>query len=167
MVDVVAEGFDIGVRLAESLPQDMIAVAIGGEERFIVVAAPGYIAAHGAPHTPDDLVRHRCIRFRHASGKYYRWEFERRGQEMVIDVPGPLTVGDMGQAVAAAIAGIGIAFVIGDLAGPALADGRLVMLLDDWTPPFPGWHIYYPSRRLLPGGVRAFVDLVRELGRDA
>jgi DNA-binding transcriptional LysR family regulator len=166
-VNVIAEGFDIGVRLGEAVPQDMIAVPFGGDERFIAIAAPDYVAQHGAPRTPDDLAQHRCVRFRLGSGKFYRWEFEHRGQEMAIDVSGPITVGTMEQAVQAAAAGIGIAFVISDLAQAAIARGELVTLLDDWTPPFPGYHIYYPSRRLLPSGVRAFVDLVREIGSGA
>jgi len=163
--DVIADGFDIGIRLGEAIPQDMIAVPFGGDECFIAVASPDYIARHGEPAAPDDLMRHRCIRFRMASGKLYRWEFEHRGQEMTIDPPGPIILGTMEQAVIAARQGLGIAFVISDLAQAAIASGELVQLLDDWTPPFSGFHIYYPSRRLLPSGVRAFVDLVRELGR--
>ena len=166
-VNVIAEGFDIGVRLGEAVPQDMIAVPFGGDERFIAIASPAYVAQHGAPRTPDDLARHRCIRFRLASGKCYRWEFEHRGQEVVVDVAGPITVGTMEHAVTAAAGGIGIAFVIGATAQAAIARGDVVTLLDDWTPPFTGYQIYYPSRRLLPSGVRAFVDLVRAIGDAA
>lgn len=167
LIDVIAEGFDIGVRLGEAVPQDMIAVPFGGDERFIAVASPAYLAEPGMPQVPDDLMRHRCIRFRLGSGRLYRWEFEHRGQEIMIDATGPITLGTMEQAVAAAAAGLGIAFVISDLAQPAIARGELVTVLDDWTPSFAGYHIYYPSRRLLPSAVRAFVDLVREFGADA
>lgn len=166
-INVIAEGFDIGVRLGEAIPQDMIAVPFGGDERFIAIAAPAYLAEHGTPGVPDDLLRHDCIRYRLGSGKIYRWEFEHRGQELVIDVPGSITLCTMEQAIVAAAKGLGISFVISDLAQPAIARGELVTVLDDWTPPFAGYHIYYPSRRLLPSGVRAFVDLVREIGRDA
>lgn len=166
-VNVIAEGFDLGVRLGEAVPQDMIAVPFGGDEHFIAVASPAYLAAHGTPGVPDDLAQHQCIRFRLGSGKIYRWEFEYRGQELVIDVNGAITLGTMEQAILAAANGLGIAFVMKDLAQPAIARGELVTLLDDWTPPFSGYHIYYPSRRLLPSGVRAFVDLVREIGKDA
>lgn len=166
-VNVIAEGFDIGVRLGEAVPQDMIAVPFGGDERFIAIASPAYLAAHPAPRVPEDLMRHCCIRYRLGSGKIYRWEFEHRGQEVILDPPGAITLGTMEQAVLAAAQGLGIAFVISDLAQPAIARGELVTLLDDWTPPFSGYHIYYPSRRLLPSGVRAFVDLVREIGPDA
>jgi len=166
-VNVIAEGFDIGVRLGEAVPQDMIAVPFGGDEHFITVASPDYLARRGTPAVPDDLARHDCIRFRLGSGKIYRWEFEYRGQELVMDVEGPITLGTMEQAIIAATNGLGIAFVIADLARPAIACGELVTLLDDWTPPFAGYHIYYPSRRLLPSSVRAFVDLVREIGRNA
>ncbi len=166
-VNVIAEGFDLGVRLGEAVPQDMIAVPFGGDEHFIAVASPAYLAEHGIPGVPDDLARHHCIRFRLGSGKIYRWEFEYRGQELVVDVNGAITLGTMEQAILAAANGLGIAFVMKDLAQPAIARGELVTLLDDWTPPFSGYHIYYPSRRLLPSGVRAFVDLVREIGNDA
>lgn len=166
-VNVVAEGFDIGVRLGEAVPQDMIAVPFGPDERFVVVASPAYLDRHGHPATPDDLLRHRCIRFRLPSGKIYRWEFEHRGQELTVDVPGPLTVDTMRSVFDATTRGVGIGFVQIALAQEAIARGDLVLLLDDWAPPFPGQHIYYPSRRLLPSAVRAFVDLVREIGADA
>ncbi len=96
LVDIVAEGFDAGVRLGEAVPQDMIAVRFGGSIRFVVVAAPSYLADHGAPQTPDDLQRHACIRIRLPSGKPYRWEFEQHGQELTMDVPGPLTLDNPG-----------------------------------------------------------------------
>lgn len=164
-VNVVAEGFDIGARLGEAVPQDMIALPFGGEERFVVVASPAYLATNGAPKAPDDLTKHRCVRFRLPSGKIYRREFEHRGEEFMVDVTGPITLDTMPLAAAAAGAGLGIAFVAFDLVRAEIAAGRLVQLMEDWTPPFPGMHLYYPSRRLLPSGVRAFIDLVRELER--
>jgi DNA-binding transcriptional LysR family regulator len=164
-VNVVAEGFDLGVRLGEAVPQDMIALPFCGEERFVAVATPAYLDAHGRPEVPDDLMRHQCVRFRLPSGKIYRWEFEHRGQELALDVAGPLTLDTMPMAAHAALAGLGIAFVSLSLVRDALADGQLELLLADWTPPFPGLHLYYPSRRLLPSAVRAFIDLVRELER--
>jgi len=162
-VNVVAEGFDIGARLGEAVPQDMIALPFGGEERFVAVASPAYLAANGTPKAPGDLAAHRCIRFRLPSGKIYRWEFEHRGEEFTVDVTGPITLDTMPLAATAAAAGLGIAFVALDLVRAEIADGRLVQIMADWTPPFPGMHLYYPSRRLLPSGVRAFIDLVREL----
>jgi DNA-binding transcriptional LysR family regulator len=166
-VDVIAEGFDIGVRLGEAVPQDMIAVPFGPEERFVVVAAPAYLARYGTPLVPADLMRHRCTRFRLPSGKIYRWEFEHRGQETAIDVPGPLILDNMRSVLDAALTGTVIGFVQIELARAAIDREELVLLLDDWTPPFAGQHIYYPSRRLLPSAVRAFVDLVREIGAEA
>jgi DNA-binding transcriptional LysR family regulator len=166
-VDIVAEGFDLGVRLGEALPQDMIALPFGGDERIVAVASPAYLAAHGTPEAPDDLARHDCVRYRKRSGKIYHWEFELRGQEFAIDVPGRLTLDTMAGVVAAAEAGVAIGFAMHDLVADAIAEGRLVLLLGDWTPPFPGYHLYYPSRRLLPSGVRAFVDLTREIGAGA
>lgn len=165
-VDIVAEGFDAGVRLAEAVPRDMIAVAFGGDERFMTVAAPAYLEARGAPETPADLMRHTCIRFRLPSGKLYRWEFERRSEELKLDVPGTIVLDNMRLARAAALAGLGIAFVPAGLVRDALERGTLVSLLDEWTPPFPGYCLYYPGRRLLPAALRAFIDLLRETERQ-
>jgi DNA-binding transcriptional LysR family regulator len=123
-VNVVAEGFDLGVRLGEAVPQDMIALPFCGEERFVAVATPAYLDAHGRPEVPDDLMRHQCVRFRLPSGKIYRWEFEHRGQELALDVAGPLTLDTMPMAAHAALAGLGIAFVSLSLVRDALADGQ-------------------------------------------
>lgn len=162
LVDIVAQGFDAGVRFGESLEQDMIAVPFGGDARFVVVAAPAYLARAGTPRTPEALAKHACIRFRLPSGKMYRWELSRRGKSLKVDVPGSLTLDDTGSMVEAARAGIGIAYVPEPVAAAAIARGELATLLDDWTPPFPGLHLYYPSHRLVPAALRAFVDVLRE-----
>ncbi|MGC3971149.1 MAG: LysR family transcriptional regulator [Pirellulales bacterium] len=165
--DIVAEGFDAGVRLLEAVPQDMIAVPFGGDERFVVVATPAYLAARGTPTAPADLMHHACIRFRLSSGRTYRWEFERRGEEQKMEVPGTLVLDDMRLVVGAVRAGLGIGFVHIDLVRDALESGALNLLLDEWTPPFPGYCLYYPSRRLLPSGLRAFIDVLRDTERAA
>jgi DNA-binding transcriptional LysR family regulator len=163
LIDIVSEGFDAGVRLAESVPQDMVAVPLSGEMKFLAVASPGYLRAHGAPQTPDDLPKHRCIRFRLPSGKMYRWEFERHGQPMRVDVVGQITLDHVRLMVDAAIKGLGIAYVTSDAAQPAIDQGLLVPILSDWVLTFGGHCLYYPSHRLVPAGLRVFVDLVKEL----
>ena len=165
LVDIVAEGFDAGIRLAEAVPQDMIAVPFGGDMRFVTVAAPGYLARHKPPRTPQDLKRHACIRFRLPSGKPYRWEFSRRDQEVTIDVPGVLTLDHLGLMAEAAVDGLGIAYVSIHSAAPYLARGELAIVLDDWCPTLPGLCLYYPGHRLVPAGLRAFIEVLRELGQ--
>lgn len=162
LVDIVAEGFDAGVRLGEAVPQDMIAVRFGGELRFLAVASPAYLADRAPPRTPDDLKDHACIRFRLPSGKPYRWEFEQRGQELSVDVPGRLTLNHLDLMLEAAARGLGIAYVPDRSAQPHLETGRLVAVLADWCPPLLGLVLYYPGNRHVPGALRAFIDVLRE-----
>jgi DNA-binding transcriptional LysR family regulator len=162
LIDIVAEGFDAGVRLAEAVPQDMIAVPVGPDIRFLAVAAPDYLKDRQPPRTPDDLRHHRCIRQRLPSGKPYRWEFERHGQAAAVDVSGVLTLDDNGLMVEAAQKGLGIAFVPEPVAASRLRDGRLVAVLEDWCPSIPGLRLYYPGRRHVPAGLRAFIAVAKE-----
>jgi DNA-binding transcriptional LysR family regulator len=162
LIDIVDAGFDAGVRLREAVPQDMIAVPFGGEVRFLPVAAPAYLARHGSPVVPDDLRGHRCIRHRLPSGKLYRWEFERHGEELVIDVPGWLTLDDNRLMTSAAADGLGIAFVAEAFAEAELRAGRLVALLEDWCPALPGLCLYHPGRRHVPAALRAFIAVLKE-----
>lgn len=161
LVDIVAEGFDAGVRLREAVPQDMVAVPLGGDTRFVAVAAPAYVARHGEPAAPEGLQAHRCIRQRLPSGKAYRWEFERDGEEVQIDVPGALTLDHSGLMVEAAAAGLGIAFVPEPFAAEALQQQRLVHLLAPWSPPLPGLCLYYARNRQTQAALRALIDVVR------
>ncbi|MFC3292364.1 LysR family transcriptional regulator [Modicisalibacter luteus] len=158
LIDIVEAGFDAGVRLAESVPQDMIAIPFGGDTRFISVASPGYVAQHGSPKTPEELQNHACIRQRMPSGKRYRWEFERRGQEKVIDVPGVLTLDHPGLMADAAARGLGVAYLAEHVVRDRLERGELITLLDDWCPPIPGLCLYYSGHRHVPAGLRAFID---------
>ena len=158
LVDIVASGFDAGVRLRESVPQDMIAVPFGGDVRFLAVASPAYLEQHGVPQVPDDLSRHRCIRHRMPSGKAYRWEFEKQGQELVVDVPGPLTLDHTRLMAEAAADGLGIAYVQESLAAAKLSAGVLVSVLEDWCPEIPGLCLYYPGHRHVRAALRAFID---------
>ncbi|MCF3934062.1 LysR family transcriptional regulator [Acuticoccus sp. M5D2P5] len=161
LVDIVAAGFDAGVRLRESVPQDMIAVPFGGDARFLAVAAPSYLSARGTPTVPDDLAGHSCIRQRLGSGKLYRWEFARHGVESRVDVPGVLTLDNNRLMVAAARDGLGIAYVPEHFARAALREGSLVTVLPDWCPPIPGLCLYYPGNRHVPAPLRAFVDVLK------
>jgi DNA-binding transcriptional LysR family regulator len=162
--DVVEGGFDAGVRLGESLQRDMIAVRIGPSIRGAVVAAPSYFETMPRPTHPRDLAGHRCVRFRFSSGVLYRWEFEKDGEELEIAVEGPLIVGEDRLNVEAAINGAGVAFVFEGYVSEAIADGRLVRVLENWCPPFDGFFVYYPSRRQMRPALRAFVDFFRVSG---
>lgn len=164
LVDIVAEGFDAGIRLAEDVPADMVAVRFGGDVRFLAVASPSYLAQHPAPTVPDDLAHHHCIRQRLPSGKRYRWEFSRHGQSIAVDVPGTLTLNSSPLMVCAAIKGLGIAYVPEVHARSALEDGRLVTVLEPWCPPVPGLCLWFPANRHMPASLRALIDIIKEQG---
>jgi DNA-binding transcriptional LysR family regulator len=162
LIDIVETGFDAGVRLAEDVPQDMVAVKFGGDVRFVTVASPSYLARRTIPATPDDLRLHCCIRHRLPSGKRYRWEFSKHGEEMIVDVPGTLTLDDIDLMVHAAADGLGIAYVPESSAQNWLESGQLVSVLPDWCPPIPGLTLYYPGNRHMPSALRAFIDVLKE-----
>jgi DNA-binding transcriptional LysR family regulator len=164
LVDIVAEGFDAGIRLGEAVPKDMIAVRFGGETRFVAVAAPAYLARRPPLATPDDLRDHQCIRLRLRSGKLFRWEFEKHGQELTVDVPGALTLDHPELMAESAARGLGIAYLSETVASPYVERGALVAVLDDWSPRIPGLFLYYPGRRHVPPGLRAFIDVLKEFG---
>lgn len=146
--DIVADRFDAGVRMGSTIDKDMIAVPIGPQLRMAVVASPAYFAAHGKPKAPGELTAHRCINQRMpTSGGLYVWDFARRGKEVNVRVDGPLIFNTSPPQVDAALAGLGIALLPEDEVKLPLADGRLVRVLEDWCPPFAGYHLYYPSRR--------------------
>jgi len=146
--DIVAERFDAGVRLGNTIDKDMIAVPIGPPMRMAVVASPGYFAAHPIPKAPKDLTAHRCINQRMpTSGGLYVWDFERRGRQMNVRVDGPLIFNTSPPQVDAALAGLGITLLPEDELMPHIEAGRLVRVLQDWCPKFAGYHLYYPSRR--------------------
>lgn len=163
LVDIVDQGFDAGVRLREAVPQDMIAIPVGHELRFLAVASPDYLRGRVVPKTPDDLASHQCIRQRLPSGKLYRWEFQQHGQDVAVDVPGALTLDSSQLMVEAAADDLGIAYVPEPYAQDYLRDGRLVTVLEEWCPSIPGLFLYYPNNRHVPPSLRAFIDLLREL----
>jgi DNA-binding transcriptional LysR family regulator len=163
LVDIVGRGFDAGIRTADAVPRDMIAVPFGGPLKFSVVAAPSYFAKYKKPRSPQQLMSHQCIRARWPSGALYRWEFERRGEKLVLDVPGDLTLDEPSLMRDAALAGAGVAYLWDEPVKDDLAAGRLVQVLKDWTVTSPGLCLYYPGRRNMPAPLRAFIDLLREL----
>lgn len=158
-IDVLAAGYDAGVRYGEMLEQDMIAVPIGPRvQRYAVAAAPAYLARHGTPGHPRDLLAHQCLRHRFLSGRRPAWEFEKAGQEIRVDPPGPLTAGAMEILLASAEAGLGLVMGFEEMLAPAMAAGRLVPVMRDWWPEFPGPFLYCQSRHLMPAPLRAFID---------
>lgn len=162
LVDLVAEGFDAGVRLGESLARDMIALPIGPMHRQVVVGTPDYFARHGVPQTPADLVDHACAVHRLTNGRLMAWEFTRDGQDFDVAVSGPLVSNESGIVYRAALGGTVLTQCFVELAEADLAAGRLVSVLDDWQVPFAGFHIYYPAREHLPPKLRVFVEFLRE-----
>jgi DNA-binding transcriptional LysR family regulator len=163
LVDIVGQGFDAGIRIAESVPEDMIAVPCTPPVRFAVVGSPGYFSTRSKPRTPRDLAGHVCVRTRFPSGPLYKWDFEKRGQRMSVDVTGPLTLDDHHLMVEAALGGAGLVWTSEYAVAPHVAAGRLVRVLDDWSPPIPGLCVYYPGHRHVPAGLRAFLEVVREV----
>ena len=161
-VDIVAEGFDAGIRDTDNVPQDMVAVRCTGDIRFLVVGAPSYFEDREKPLVPEDLLRHTCIRSRLPSGSWYRWEFGKRDEERRIDVDGPLGLDSHRIMIAAALDGLGLIWTSESSVAPYIADGRLVPVLEDWCPYFNGLSVYYPAHRHMSAGLRAFIDLVRE-----
>jgi DNA-binding transcriptional LysR family regulator len=162
LIDIVVEGFDAGIRLIETVPQDMIAVPFGDRQRFAVVGSPAYFARHKPPRAPSDLAAHRCIRSRMPSGSIYQWEFGKHGEAVRIDGEGALTLDDPGLMLAAARAGLGLAYLTEWNVSADLEAGTLVRVLEDWTPPLDGLCLYYPGRRHVPAGLRALIDMIRE-----
>ncbi len=160
--DIAAHRFDAGVRLGETIAQDMIAVKISPDQRMAAVASPDYVAAHGTPETPHDLADHNCINLRFPThGSLYVWEFEKDGHELNVRVEGQLTVNSNALAHRAALGGSGIAMSLESMFAEDLAAGRLVRLLEDWCPPFPGFYLYYPTNRQRSPTLAALVEELR------
>ena len=160
--NIVEEGFDAGVRLGESVEKDMIAVRIGPDWRLVAVASPDYLAARGVPERPQDLVRHICINMRHeTAGGLYAWEFGKDGQDLRVRVDGQLTFNNSYAMIDAAVSGYGIAYVPEDIVERHIAAGTLVQVLDDWSPIFDGYFLYYPSRRQNLPAFKVIVDALR------
>jgi DNA-binding transcriptional LysR family regulator len=160
-MDIVAGGFDAGIHFGEYIQKDMIAVRVSKDHRAAIVGAPAYFKSHPKPKTPHDLLKHRCINFRHGSAGVYRWEFDKGKKSLSVAVNGPLTVDDVETLVRAALDGIGVAFVSEERVAAELESGELIRVLDDWCQPFPGFFLYYPSRRQQPAALAALINTLR------
>lgn len=165
--EIVGEGYDVGVRLGERLPRDMVATPLGGQQRLTIVGSPAYFERHPKPTRPHDLLTHDCIRLRFVtSGRFNKWWLgDDDSSELELDVTGSLILHDMVEIVAAAAAGLGLAQVFEGLARPYLADKRLTRVLHSHAAPFPGFYFYYPTRAHMPARVRAFVEFFRKATR--
>ena len=162
LTDIVAERYDAGVRLGEQVARDMIAVRVGPDFRMAVVGAPSYFAGRPRPKRPQDLTDHDCINLRLPTyGGLFAWEFEKRGRELKVRVEGQLVFTNLALRLNAALAGLGLAYLPEDVVQTHLADGRLIRVLDDWCPPFSGYHLYYPSRRQPTPAFAVLVEALR------
>jgi DNA-binding transcriptional LysR family regulator len=160
--DIVSERFDAGIRMGERVARDMIAVRIGPEIRMAAVATPSYFEKHGKPKLPQDLAHHTCVNMRFATlGNVYAWEFEKGSREINVRVEGQLTVNDIAVIRQAALHGLGVAFIPEDMVQSHIDAGELVRVLADWTPPFPGYYLYYPSRRHQTPAFTLLIDALR------
>jgi DNA-binding transcriptional LysR family regulator len=167
LIDIVAKGFDAGIRTRDAVPGDMIIVPFGAELRFRVVGSPAYLRAYPAPTRPGDLMAHRCIRARWPSGSMYRWQFEKGRHSMTIDVPGSLTLDEPSLMREAALADAGLAYMWEAHVREDIVSGRLVSVLNDWMPSSPGFCLYHPDRRNMPAALRAFIDMLKPVAMSA
>lgn len=167
LVDVVAEGFDFGVRSRDLVPSDMIAVPLGPARRNVVVGSPAYFRTHGKPLVPPDLLHHACLRIRLPNGASYRWQFEKNGQPAQIDVAGPITLDEASLSRIAVLEGAGIGYVMESDVRDDLDAGQLEVVLEDWTPQLAPLALYYPGRRHPSAAFKAFIDLARRFSKES
>lgn len=160
-IDLVAAGFDAGIQIGEFIQKDMVAVRVSEDLRAAIVGSPKYFASRPRPRHPRDLLKHACINFRQGSRGVYRWEFDKGRQSLTVAVDGPLTVDDAEISVQAALDGVGLVFALEHHAAPFISAGKLVRVLEDWCPPFPGYFLYYPSRRQQPAVLSALIETLR------
>jgi DNA-binding transcriptional LysR family regulator len=163
LVDVIAQGADAGIRYGGTVPEDMIAQRLSSDIRWVVVGAPDYLERFGTPAHPRDLLNHRCLRIRLGDDSIYRWEFDRDGEELALDVPGAITIDDTQFALTLTTGGAGLAYLPEPCAAPLVESGDLRIALDDWSSMGSGFHIYYSGRRQLPTGLRLLIDLIRQI----
>jgi DNA-binding transcriptional LysR family regulator len=163
MVDVTQGGFDAGIRYGGTVPEDMIAQRLSANIRWIVAGAPSYLQRFGTPSHPRDLVEHRCVNIRLGDDRIYRWEFEKGDEKLAITVPRMVIVDHAETGLVGVLGGMGLMYLPEPFTRKYVEDGRLQIVLDDWAPTEPGFHIYYSSRRQMPTGLRLLIDLVKEL----
>ncbi|WP_421568055.1 LysR family transcriptional regulator [Stenotrophomonas sp. PD6] len=165
LTDIVAEGFDAGIRMGEQVAKDMIAVRVGPDLRMAVVGSPAYFRQRPKPKSPHDLTHHNCITIRLPThGGIFAWEFEKKGQELKVRVEGQLVFNNIALRLGAALEGLGLAYMPEDLVRPHVQAGALVHVLQDWCPSFPGYHLYYPSRRQSSPAFTLLRDALRYQG---
>jgi DNA-binding transcriptional LysR family regulator len=160
-VDLVAAGFDAAIHFGEYIAQDMVAVRVSPDIQHAIVAAPSYFESHPRPTSPRDLLNHRCINFRHRGESIYKWELDKGDESVAIAVSGSLVLDDEDLVMQAALDGAGLALVADNRATPHLADGALIRVMEDWTPPFPGFFLYYPHRKQQPAALAAVIETLR------
>lgn len=163
IVDVIEDGFDAGIRYGGTVPEDMIAVRLSSDFRWVVAAAPSYIERFGIPTSPQDLVNHRCLGVRLGDDRIYRWEFQSGGEEYALSVPSPITADETRVMLGLALAGTGLMYAIEPIFAPHIATGALQLVLEEHCVTGPGFHIYYPGRRQLPTALRLLIDVIREV----
>lgn len=162
LVDIVGQGFDAGIRFGNAVEKDMVAVAIGPPLKAQIIASPEYITQFGQPEHPRDLLQHDCISFRHSSsGQIERWEFDNGQEKIDLQIKGRLILNDSEILVRSALDGLGIAYMINGYIEPFIKQGRLLRILEEWSPAIPPLHLYYPDRRRVPAKLRAFIDFLR------
>jgi DNA-binding transcriptional LysR family regulator len=160
-MDIVAGGFDAGIHFGEYIEKDMIAIRVSQDQRPAIVGSPAYFESHAKPRSPRDLIRHRCINFRHGSAGVYRWQFEKGRKSLSVAVNGPLIVDDLELVISAALDGVGLAYMSEEHGAEHLASGALVKVLEDWCQSYPGFFLYYPSRRNQPAALAALINTLR------
>lgn len=163
LVDIIADGFDLGIRVAHLVPSDMIAVSLGKLQRYVVVGSPEYFERYGKPKIPTDLFRHKCIRVRLPDGALFSWKFEKNGEIIQIDVQGPITLDEASLSRATVLENIGLGYFMEQDVRAEIESGQLISVLDDWMPCMSGLCLYYSGRRNQSAGLKAFLALVREV----
>lgn len=163
LVDVTEGGFDAGIRYGGTVPTDMVAQRLSADIRWVVAGSPAYFDRYGTADHPDDLAAHRCLRFRIGDDSIYKWEFERAGEEIAVDVPGSLIFDDSRAILAALVGGVGLMYAPEPLIAPLVANGSVRLILEDWAPVGSGFYAYYSSTRQLPTGLRLLIALIREM----
>jgi DNA-binding transcriptional LysR family regulator len=163
LIDVIDGGFDAGIRYGGTVPQDMVAQRLSADIGWVVAGTPAYLERFGTPQHPDELQHHRCLRFRLGDDRVYRWEFERDDERIEIDVPGSITLDDSRSIVILLMGSVGLMYGPEPLLRPLVVSGAVRMVLQEWSSPGPGFHIYYSSQRQLPTGLRLLIDLIREI----
>nr|HDI1586245.1 LysR family transcriptional regulator [Klebsiella pneumoniae] len=162
MVDVTDAGFDAGIRYGGTVPEDMVARRLSADIRWVIAASPDYLERYGTPEHPDDLLHHRCISNRLGDDRVYRWELARDGETYQMTVPGSVTVNHAETGLVAVLGGAGLMYFPEPLVAPYVKDGRLRLVLTEWSPLEEGFHIYYSSRRQLPTGLRLLIEFIQE-----